>query len=417
MSKLLEQINKAPRETKKLGDVFEIIDGDRGANYPSKSEFAKTGYCLFLNTKNVPSQGFDFSNVDFISKERDELLRKGKLTRGDMVMTTRGTIGNVAIYTEDLPFDCVRINSGMVILRAKSVYDRTYLYTLMKSDTFNVKLKNTSSGSAQPQLPIRDLREIEIEVPDPPIQKKIARILSAYDAKIENNNNIIKNLEAAAQTIFNEWFVKFRFPGYEKIKFVESETGMIPEGWEIKKISEFCETFGGGTPDTKNLNYWKLGDIYWATPTDMTALNSIFINRTNKSITKEGLKNSSAILLPENTILMTSRATVGILAISKMPITTNQGFIACVCNTQEKSNFLFWWLNSNIKMIKDLAGGSTFPEISRGVFRNIELLVPSQKILLKFSDAISIFHNEIYLLQKENSALKKSRDQLLDKLI
>ncbi len=131
MSKLLEQINTAPRETKKLGDVFEIIDGDRGVNYPSKTEFTKSGYCVFLNTKNVPSSGFDFSNIDFISKERDELLRKGKLSRNDIVMTTRGTIGNVAIYTEDFPFDCIRINSGMVILRSKSNYDRTYLYTLI----------------------------------------------------------------------------------------------------------------------------------------------------------------------------------------------------------------------------------------------------------------------------------------------
>ena len=161
MSKLLEQINTDYRTVKKLGDVFEIIDGDRGSNYPSKSEFTKSGYCVFLNTKNVPSSGFDFSNIDFISKERDEMLRKGKLNRNDIVMTTRGTIGNVAVYTENFPFDCIRINSGMVILRSKPEFDRTYLYTVLKSDIFNAQLKNTSSGSAQPQLPIKDLKEID----------------------------------------------------------------------------------------------------------------------------------------------------------------------------------------------------------------------------------------------------------------
>ncbi len=108
-----------------LGEApLQIIDGDRGKNYPKKTEFADTGYCLFLNTKNVTQTGFSFSELNFIDQERDDLLRKGKLKRGDLVLTTRGTVGNVAYYDETIPFDHIRINSGMVIIRPQGIDER-----------------------------------------------------------------------------------------------------------------------------------------------------------------------------------------------------------------------------------------------------------------------------------------------------
>lgn len=415
MSKLLEQINTAPRTIKKLGEVFEIIDGDRGSNYPSKSEFTKSGYCVFLNTKNVPSSGFDFSNIDFISKERDELLRKGKLNKNDIVMTTRGTIGNVAIYTGDFPFDCIRINSGMVILRSKSEFDRTYLYTLIKSDVFNAQLKNTSSGSAQPQLPIKDLKEIEIEVPDLPTQKKIASILGSYDAKIENNNKIIKNLEQMAQTIFNEWFVNFRFPGYKKVKFVDSEMGEIPEGWEVGKISDLGNVVCGKTPSKSHAEYFG-GNIPFIKIPDMH--DQVFINTTEDGLTEAGENTQKNKTVPGGSICVSCIATVGLVSITTQDSQTNQQINTLVPNSEEFLEYLYFTLvdmKSNLQAIG--SGGSTTLNVNTSVFSGLETLIPNKEVVKEFHRVVSKMFDEIKQLTIENVSLRSQRDRLLIKLI
>lgn len=415
MSKLLEQINNTERQTKKIGDVFDIIDGDRGTNYPSKSEFTKTGYCVFLNTKNVPSQGFDFSNVDFVSKERDELLRKGKLSRNDIVMTTRGTIGNVALYSNNIPFDCMRINSGMVVLRSKDEYDRIYLYTLIKSDVFNTRLKNTSSGSAQPQLPIKDLKEIELEIPDLSTQNKIASILSAYDAKIENNNKIIKNLEATAQTIFNEWFVEFHFPGYEKVKMVDSEMGEIPEGWEVGKIDDFGNVVCGKTPSKSNDEYFG-GNIPFIKIPDMHG--QMFILNTEDSLTEGGANTQVSKLLPEGSICVSCIATVGLVSITTKDSQTNQQINTVVPENKKTTEYLYFILT---KMKADLqaigSGGSTTLNVNTSVFSNIEVIIPEKNILEDFHTLVIPMFDGVKQMINENISLKSQRDQLLAKLI
>lgn len=148
-----------------LEALCEIIDGDRGKNYPSRNDYIENGYCLFLNAGNVTATGFDFSDNKFISKERDDLLRKGKLKRYDTILTTRGTVGNVAYYSPGIIHKHLRINSGMVILRPKVEYEGNFLYSLMRSSTMADNIKTYLSGSAQPQLPIRDIRKMPIVLP------------------------------------------------------------------------------------------------------------------------------------------------------------------------------------------------------------------------------------------------------------
>ncbi len=138
-----------------IGQLTDIIDGDRGKNYPKQNEFSSRGYCLFLNAGNVTPTGFSFEENSFITQEKDSSLRKGKLQRGDIVYTTRGTVGNAAFYSEAIPFKNVRINSGMVILRChEDIIDRRYLYQILKSEYFRPYFKKYCTGSAQPQLPI-----------------------------------------------------------------------------------------------------------------------------------------------------------------------------------------------------------------------------------------------------------------------
>lgn len=228
----------------KLGEVSEIIDGDRGKNYPKQSEFFGDGFCLFLNTGNVTSDGFDFTEKQFITEEKDSALRKGKLRRGDIVYTTRGTVGNAAYYSEAICWDHIRINSGMVILRGDEVLvTQRYLYQLLKSSYFRPYFKRFCTGSAQPQLPIMNLKNIEILLPPIKSQKRIAEILSAYDDLIENNRKQIKLLEEAAQRLYKEWFVDLRFPGHESVPVING----VPEGWKKYSLGELIEYgIGGG---------------------------------------------------------------------------------------------------------------------------------------------------------------------------
>ena len=257
-----------------LNDLpIQLIDGDRGVNYPSKSEFSKNGYCAFLNTGNVSKTGFDFSNIEFINKERDLLLRKGKLQYNDIVLTTRGTIGNVGFYNPKILYEHIRINSGMIIMRCdESLINPYYLYLFLRSELFQKQVLSQGSGSAQPQLPIGSLKNISFPFTNISNQQKIVKVLSNIDAKIELNNKINSELEAMAKTLYDYWFVQFDFPfDFAQDKPVNSSLSHraesrcekpykasggkmvwneelkreIPEGWKVFNINEIVEVKDG----------------------------------------------------------------------------------------------------------------------------------------------------------------------------
>lgn len=184
---------------------IEIIDGDRGKNYPKNNELTNSGYCLFLSAANVTKNGLQFSNNSFITKEKDALLRKGKLMPQDIVLTTRGTVGNVGFYGDDVPYLNMRINSGMVIIRPGEDFDTMFLYLYLRSCYFRAQITQFQSGSAQPQLPISTLQKMKVIKPDIAAQRRIASILSSLDRKIELNNKINADLEEMAQAIFKNW--------------------------------------------------------------------------------------------------------------------------------------------------------------------------------------------------------------------
>ena len=167
--------------TMPMTNVCEIIDGDRGKNYPKQEEFFSKEYCLFLNAKNVTKYGFNFSECSFITKEKDTILRKGKLQRGDVVLTTRGTLGNLAFYTKDIPFENIRINSGMVILRMnREVINETFFIEQFRMQVDDIK-QSIASGSAQPQLPISTMNKINIIISELELQTQFADFVKQVD--------------------------------------------------------------------------------------------------------------------------------------------------------------------------------------------------------------------------------------------
>ncbi len=181
---------------KKLGDkdLLEIIDGDRGVNYPKKSDFHSEGHCIFLSTKNVRPDGFDFGSTIFITQEKDRRLRKGKLQRNDVIMTTRGTIGNIGHYSEDVPFDHIRINSGMLIFRPnKRSILSSYLFELLRSGIMKDQIQKQTTGAAQPQLPIKTL--VNFTIPFPTNLEDQRSVV----AKVRDLESETQNLEAIYQ--------------------------------------------------------------------------------------------------------------------------------------------------------------------------------------------------------------------------
>lgn len=186
-----------------LDDIFDFIDGDRGKNYPKKNDLLDEGYCLFLNAKNVTLNGFKFENLEFISKERDELLRKGKIERGDIILTTRGTVGNIAYYSDDINFDNIRINSGMVILRKKTDINPTYFQQIIRSTHI---LKSAISGSAQPQLPIMNLKNIKVPLIDIEKQNHFAAFVEKIEKQKQILNNSLKELTDLFDSLMQDAF-------------------------------------------------------------------------------------------------------------------------------------------------------------------------------------------------------------------
>ena len=394
-----------------IGQLADIIDGDRGKNYPKQNEFFPEGYCLFLNAGNVTPNGFSFEENSFITQEKDDLLRKGKLQRGDIVYTTRGTVGNAALYSESVPFENIRINSGMVILRChEDIVDKQYLYQVLKSEHFRPYFKKYCTGSAQPQLPIINFSKIELNIPEVATQRRIADILSAYDDLIENNRKQIKLLEEAAQRLYKEWFVDLLFPGHEHTKIVDG----VPEGWGIFRFSDKVKIMSGGTPKTDNSNYYG-GEIPFYTPKDSGG--AFFAFQTETNITEKGLDNCNSHLYPENTIIITARGTVGKTTLLAVPMAMNQSCYALKSDEINAPYYLFFALNQEIIALRTMSNGGVFNTIVVKTFYRIHIRIPPDNLIQRFENMVTPVMELIKAKTKENFALSEARDRLLPELM
>ena len=203
---LVEAINNSATAPITFGEIAEFIDGDRGKNYPTFDEFTSSGYCLFLNASNVTADGFNFDTCMFVTKEKDEAMNKGHLSRNDIVLTSRGTLGNVALYDEHIRFENVRINSGMLIIRPKLKHVSHYLiYALLRSGYMKAAIEKYRSGSAQPQLPIKDLQKISFNIPQTTDKlNDLDRQFKSIEKQIALNNQEIETLKELCDVLLAE---------------------------------------------------------------------------------------------------------------------------------------------------------------------------------------------------------------------
>lgn len=325
-------------------------------------------------------------------------------------------IGRVGAYCGSVAY-CPRkfwASDNTIVSKPKNHFSSVIFYYYL---LHHLELNKYAGGAAQPLVTQTVLKQVSVRIPDVETQRRIASILSAYDDLIENNTRRIAILEEMARRIYEEWFVKFKFPGHEKVKMVDSELGKIPEGWEVKTVDETFEILGGGTPSKKEASYWDDGTINWYSPTDLTRSGRTFMESSAEKITGLGLAKSAAKLFPPFSIMMTSRATIGVIAINTNAASTNQGFITCIPNDKFPIYLLFHWLKQNVSIFESLGTGATFKEIIKGVFRQIKLPIPSEKIVDMFQQTVSPMMEQILCFERKNANLRTTRDFLLPKLI
>ncbi|MBU4175089.1 MAG: restriction endonuclease subunit S [Actinobacteria bacterium] len=340
-------------------------------------------------------------------------------------------IGRVGSYCGSLLFSDRKcwVTDNAIRASALDENDARFLFYLLQT----LHLNNWRGGSGQPLLNQTILASIPASTPESTEQRAIAHILGALDDKIELNRRMNETLEAIARAIFKSWFVDFdpvraKSDGRQPMgidadtaalfpdSFEDSLIGKIPKGWQVQQIGDVVRVVGGSTPSTKNRSYWG-GSVRFATPRDMSGLESPLLLETSRKITEEGLARISSGLLPVGTVLLSSRAPVGYLAIAEVPVSVNQGIVAMVCEDEPSCFYVLNWAKENLPTIIGLANGTTFAEISKSTFRQIELFLPSKSLSDRFQKTVVPFYNKIRNNLFENETLKNLRDSLLPKLI
>lgn len=289
--------------------------------------------------------------------------------------------------------------------------DPKFLYYLCQTMPF----ANFGGGSAVPTLNRNHIHPLETKIPvKVEDQRRIASILSSLDRKLELNNKINADLEEMAQAIFKNWFIDFE--PFKDGKFVDSELGMIPEGWKVGRLDEIADVVGGSTPSKAKPEYYTQKGIAWLTPKDLSNHPAVYTSRGVIDITEEGYNSTSTKLMPKGTILFTSRAPIGYISIAQNDICTNQGFKSLVPK-KAGTCFLYCFLKYVTPEIENKSTGSTFKEASGALMKSLQVIMPDQKVFEEFEEIVSPLFARIESLEKENSRLSLLRDTLLPRLM
>ncbi len=406
----------------KLGDTdILIIDGDRGENYPSKKEFYNNEYCLFLDSKNITNEGFDFKNSQFITKEKDQFLRNGKLIRNDIVMMTRGSVGKVALYDNTVKYDNIRINSGMIILRCQNDYNAKLLYYMLKSNFVQKQIADLVSGSVQKQLPVTLIKQIKLLNSNCKIN---INLLDCIDKKIKNNNLINIELENMCKTLYDYWFLQFDFPNFNRKPYKSFGGRMvwneflnmeIPEGWKVEKIHKCLKSIKTGLNPRDNFELNR-GNIKYITVKNINVDGSLDFKNCDTID-----KRAKAIVhcrsdIKKGDILFASIAPLGrCYLIEKTPDDwdINESVFSIRVNEQNiTSQYLYMYLKSEkfIKKATHSSTGSIFKGIRIKSINDMYILIPPKEIVMDFTNNIKNLLSKKNLNNQENESLIALRE-------
>jgi type I restriction enzyme S subunit len=402
-------------ELERNGAIIAIQDGNHGEKHPVAADYVTTGI-PFLMASDVKDGTVDLVNCKFITKAQADSLRIGFARSGDVLLTHKGTVGNVAVLPQI---------DGYVMLTPQVTYYRLndeilsnrYLRYAFAEPSFQARLTARSAQSTRPYIGITAQRDLEIAWVERQVQEQIACILSAYDDLIENNTRRIRVLEQMGQMLHREWFVNFRFPGYEKVKVVESKRGRVPEGWKAGILRDVCKSI----------------DYGYTASADKEAVGPKFLRITDivpESIDWESVpfcappeKRIENYLLGEGDIVVArTGATTGYAKRlnKRHPVSIFASYLVRLKIGEEHSNAAFGLLvesDDYKRFITANIGGAAQPQANAQVLTSIPVVIPPQKIQSDFSSIVEPLLDEKEILQLKNLNLRRTRDLLLPKLI
>jgi type I restriction enzyme S subunit len=400
-------------KTYKLIEVSELITkGTTPSTYGYN--FIDEGVNYIKSDSTSYDGSLDSSVFVSISEEAHEKLKRSQLKEYDILFSIAGAyLGKSGMVKKrHLP---ANTNQANAIIRIDKKLALPKFVNLLLRNPKLVHYVNASSGqSAQPNLNLTDLGNLEFNIPDLKEQTQIANILSAIDDKIENNLAINKTLEDMAMALYKHWFVDFK--PFQEGEFVNSELGLIPKGWEVKKIKDFGKIICGKTPSKKEPEYYSSKSYPFIKIPDMHG--NVWVLNTNEGLTKRGNQSQKNKLLPVGSVNVSCIATVGLVSMNIKPSHTNQQINSIIPKNIEYRYYLYLsMINLKGTFLNEASGGSATLNMNTTTFSNIELIKPSNEVLSNFYNAIHTYFENIKINQTENQTLTKLRDTLLPKLI
>ena len=400
-------------EEVQLKDVVSILgDGLHGT-----PEYSDDGEYYFVNGNNLSDGSIVITQETKRVSHSEYLKYKKELGDRTLFVSINGTIGNIAYYKGEK----IVLGKSACYFNLLESVDKDFIRYTLSTEYFQKYAHTYANGTTIKNLGLKAMREFSFSLPPLQEQQQIAATLSCLDRKIENLRRQNVTLEAIAQTLFNHWFVDFEFPNADGKPYKSSggamepsELGDIPAAWRVGKLGEIYKTTSGGTPSRKEPDYYAEKGYLWVKSKE---LYSNFILHTEEKITPLGLKNSSAKLLPEKTILIAMYgATVGQISVLGVESTCNQAI--CAVLEQEYSNyFIYLWLKHTQKEWTGMAIGSAQQNLSQVLISKIEIVIPTLDIHYRFSSVVSPIFQKMLVHARQIETLTKTRDELLPKLM
>ena len=407
-----------------IGELGRVVTGKTP---PTKvSDNFGGGAYPFITIPDLDGRVYIDNTDRSLSELGASAIRNQMIPKNSVMMSCIATVGRCGIATRD-SFTNQQINT---LIPKHDISPRFLFY---KFRLLGNELKSIGGGgSIYTNVSKSGFSKIKLHLPaQKKLQEQIADSLYILDNKIASNNQMNETLEEMAKAIFKSWFVDFD-PVHAKAAgkqpaHMDSKTAALfpstfgddslPRGWSASSIGDEVGIYGGGTPSTKEPAFWEGGQYNWCTPKDLSSLASPVLLETAKKVTESGLKKISSGLLPEGTLLMSSRAPIGYLAITRVPTAVNQGFIAMKCDKRISNLYTLFWCQENMERIKNNAGGTTFDEINKSNFKPISILLPTSQIMSNFDALSRPLFLKIVSNLKENQTLAEMRDTLMPKLM
>ena len=411
-----------------VGEVCQVFDGPHAT--PTRLDSGP----IFLGITSLNKGHIDLAASDHVSEEDfAKWTRRVTPKPGDVVFSYETKLGEAAIIPEGLRC-CLGRRMGLMRPNPQKLDSRFLLYYYLGPEFQDVIRERTIHGSTVERIALIEFPKFPLRIPPLAEQKAIAAVLGALDDKIELNRRMNATLEAMARALFQSWFVDFdpvraKLDGGQPTgldaatdrlfpdSFQDSEVGHIPKGWTTEPVGEVVDCVGGGTPSTTESKYWEGGTHHWTTPKDFSLLQAPILLDTDRKLTDAGIAKISSGLLPAGTVLLSSRAPVGYLAIAAMPVAINQGFIAMKCNERASNFFMLNWSQTNMAEIESRATGTTFAEISKQNFRPIPVVLPPKELVAAFTAKVTPLYAQITANLHQSRTLATLRDTLLPKLL